>query len=105
LVSLYYENFHFLAFYEPGEPPRSVSSKARGKEKSFFVEVLMTGSTLGVYSNFLAVPGEEPSPVSASFILGALDKRMVVGFLSEILPTTREMFRDCVKNWMNIYKL
>jgi hypothetical protein len=65
----------------------------------------MTGSTLGVYSNFLVVPGEEPSPVSASFSLGTLKECMVVGFLNRILPATREMFRDYVKNWMNIYKL
>jgi hypothetical protein len=33
-----------------------VSPKARGWKKYFFVDVLMTGSTLGAYSNCLAVP-------------------------------------------------
>jgi hypothetical protein len=37
----------------------------------------------------LAVPGEEPSPVSSSFILGAFDEHLVVGFLGGILPATR----------------
>jgi hypothetical protein len=67
----------------------SVSPKTGGWTKDFFVEVFMTDSTLGVYSNFLVVPGEEPSPISASFSLGALDKHLVVGFLGGILPTAR----------------
>jgi hypothetical protein len=45
----------------------------------------MIGSTLGVYSNCLAVLGEEPSPVLASFNLGDLGEHLVVGFLSDIL--------------------
>jgi hypothetical protein len=66
----------------------SVSPKARGWTKYFFVVVLMTGSTLGAYSNCLAVPGEEPSPISGSFIFGALGEHLVVGFLDDILPAT-----------------
>jgi hypothetical protein len=67
----------------------SVSPKAGGWTKYFFVDVLMTGSTLGAYSNCLVVPREEPSPVSASFSLGALDEHLVVGFLGDILPAAR----------------
>jgi hypothetical protein len=65
-----------------------VSSKAEGWTRSFFVVVLMTCSTLGAYSNYLMVLGEEPSPISIYFIFGALDKCLVVGFLDDILPTT-----------------
>jgi len=50
---------------------------------SFIVEVLMTSSTLGAYSNYLVVPGEEPSPIYASFNFGSLGERLVVGFLEE----------------------
>jgi hypothetical protein len=80
----------------------SVSSKVRGWEKYFFVEVLMTSSTLGACSNYLAVPGEDPSPISSSFSLGSLGECLVVGFLSGIFPTTREEFIDHVRNHMNI---
>jgi hypothetical protein len=83
----------------------SVSTKPKGWEKSLFFKVLITGSALGEYSNGLAVPGEETSPISDSFSLGALNKCLVVGFLGDILPTTRAEFRDCVRNRMNIYKL
>jgi hypothetical protein len=64
----------------------SVSPKAEGWTKYFFVVVLMTGSTLGAYSNCLAVLGEEPSHISASFSFGALGECLVVGFLGGILP-------------------
>jgi hypothetical protein len=67
----------------------SVSPKRGVWTKDFFVEVFMTGSSLGVYSNYLTIPGEEPSPVSASFSLGSLGEHLVVGFLSEILPAAR----------------
>jgi hypothetical protein len=67
----------------------SVSSKAGGWKKTFFVDFLMTGFTLGAYSNFLVVPGEEPSHVSTSFSLGALDEHQVVVFLSNIFLATR----------------
>jgi hypothetical protein len=50
-----------------------VLPKAGGWIQSLFVDVLMRDSTLGVYSNYLAVPREQPSPVSYSFGLGALD--------------------------------
>jgi hypothetical protein len=76
----------------------SVSPKSGGWAKNFFVDVLMTGSALGAYSNYLVVPGEEPLLVSASFILGALDECLVVGFLGDIFPTTRVEFRVCVRN-------
>jgi hypothetical protein len=46
----------------------------------------MTDSALGAYYNYLAVPGEEPSPVSTSFSLGALEKCLVGGFLRGIFP-------------------
>jgi hypothetical protein len=67
----------------------SVSPKAEGLEKYFFVDVLMTGSALGAYSNCLTVPVEEPSPVSNYFRLGDLDEHMVVGFIGNIFPTAR----------------
>jgi hypothetical protein len=67
----------------------SVSPMTRGQKKDLFVEVLMTGSTLGAYSNCLIVPGEEPSLVSASFRLGALNECLVIGFLGGIFPATR----------------
>jgi hypothetical protein len=66
--------------------------------KSFFVVVLLIGFSLGVYSNCLMVPKEEPSPISGSFSFGSLDEHLVVGFLDGILPATRVVFRDCVRN-------
>jgi hypothetical protein len=44
----------------------------------------MTGSTLGENSNYLAMLGEYPSPISASFNFGALGERLVIGFLGGI---------------------
>jgi hypothetical protein len=64
----------------------SMSPKARGWMKTFFVVVLMTGSSLGVYSNFFAAPGEEPSPISGSFSFDTLNDHLVVGFLGGIVP-------------------
>jgi hypothetical protein len=66
----------------------SVSPKAGGWMKTFFVVVLMIGSGLGAYSNCFAIPGEEPSPTSGSFRFSALDDRLVVGFLGGIVPAT-----------------
>jgi hypothetical protein len=62
--------------------------------KTFFVVVLMTGCNLGTYSNCLAVPREECSPVSGSFIFGALSERLVVGFINDIVPL------KLVKTWL-----
>jgi hypothetical protein len=56
---------------------------------ALFVEVLMTGFALGAYSNYLVLPGEEPSPIFSSFILGALGECLVVGFLGGIFPKAR----------------
>jgi hypothetical protein len=64
----------------------SISPKAGGWMKNFFISVLTTGSGLGMYSNFLVIPGEEPSLVSGSFFFGALDEHLVVGFLNGIVP-------------------
>ena len=66
----------------------SVSPKVRGWMKTFFVVVLTTGSGLGTYSIFLAVPEEETSLVYGSFIFGALDEHLVVGFIGGIVPAT-----------------
>jgi len=66
----------------------SVSPKAECWMKYFFVVILMTGSTLGAYSNCLTVPGEEHSPISSSFIFGALDELLAFGFLGDIVPST-----------------
>jgi hypothetical protein len=45
----------------------SLSPKVGVWKKYFFVDVLMKGSALRVYSNYLAVPEEEPSHVSSLF--------------------------------------
>jgi hypothetical protein len=67
--------------------------------KTFFVDVLMTGSDLGIYSNYLATPGEEPSPTSGSFNFGALGDHLVFGFLGSIVPATeKSKFRYYAKN-------
>ena len=63
-----------------------VSPKIGCWTEAFFFEVFMTDSSMGVYYNFLVVALEEPSPIFASFILGALDKHLVVGFIEGILP-------------------
>jgi hypothetical protein len=65
-----------------------VSPKAIGWMKTFFIVVLTTDSGIGTYSNCLAIPREEPSPVFGSFSLGALGEHLVVGFLSAIVPAT-----------------
>jgi hypothetical protein len=63
----------------------SVSPNTRGWMKTFFVIFLTISSTLGAYSNFLVVPGEEPSPVFGSLSFGALNEFLVVGFLYDIV--------------------
>jgi hypothetical protein len=63
--------------------------KTGGWTKYSFVDVLMTGFTLGVYSNCVSIPGEEPSHVSTYFSLGALEEHLVVGFIGGILPAAR----------------
>jgi hypothetical protein len=67
---------------------------AKGWLKTFFVVVLTTGSNLGTYSNCLAVPQEECSLVSGSFIFGALGEHLVVGFIDDIVPL------KLVKTWL-----
>jgi hypothetical protein len=54
--------------------------------KIFLVDVLMTGSGLGVNSNFFVDPGDEPSPTSDYFSLGSLGDHLVVGFFGGIFP-------------------
>jgi hypothetical protein len=66
----------------------SILPNSEGWMKNFFVAVLTTGSDLGTYTNFLAVPGEELAPVSGSFSFGSLGKRLVVYFLDDIVPAT-----------------
>jgi hypothetical protein len=68
----------------------SVLLKTKGWIKSFFVEALITGSALREYFNCLVVLGEEPSHVSTSFILGALNERLVIGLLGGIFPVARK---------------
>jgi hypothetical protein len=60
--------------------------------KVFFVNVLMTGSGLGMYSNCFVTPGEVPTPTSSYFIFGALNDRLVVGFLGGIVIATQKKF-------------
>jgi hypothetical protein len=75
----------------------SVSPKARGWVKTFFVVVLMIFFGLRVYSNFFAAPGEEPSTTSSSFSFGALEHCLVVGFLGGIVPATKIEFQRLCK--------
>jgi hypothetical protein len=70
-----------------------ISPKARGWEKYFFVKFLMTSYALRAYSNCLTPPEEEPSLALDSFSFSALRERLVVGFISGILPTTITQFR------------
>jgi hypothetical protein len=74
-----------------------VSPKAGGWMKTFFVEVLMTGFGLGVYSNCLAALGKEPSPTSGSFSFGALDDHLVVGFVGDIVPVIKTTLQRLCK--------
>jgi hypothetical protein len=66
----------------------SISPKARGWKKNFFVFILTAGSGLEMYSNCLMIPREEPSPISGYFRFGSLLERLVVGFLDDIFSTT-----------------
>jgi hypothetical protein len=54
--------------------------------KTVFVDVLITGFSLGENSNCFDAPGEETAPTSGSFSLGALGNHLVVGFLGGIIP-------------------
>jgi hypothetical protein len=65
--------------------------------KIFLVDVLMTGSSLGENSNCFVGPGDEPSPTSGSFSLGALGDRLVFGFFGGIVPANKKIksFRTC----------
>jgi hypothetical protein len=74
--------------------PNACICIAKGWMKTFFVVVLTTCSDLGAYSNFLTVPREECSPVSGSFIFGALKECLLVGFIGDIVPL------QLVKNWL-----
>ena len=59
----------------------------------------MTSSDLGIYSNCLATPGEEPSPTSDSFSFGTLGDHILFEFLGEIVPATEKSnFRYYAKN-------
>jgi hypothetical protein len=66
----------------------SISPKAGGWMKTFFVAVLTIGSGIRTQSNYLVVLGEEPSPVSGSFSFGALNEHLMVGFLGDIILAT-----------------
>jgi hypothetical protein len=67
--------------------------------KTFFVDVLMTGSGLRVYSNCFATPGEEPSPTSGSFSFGTLGDRLVFNSLVALfLQLKKSKFRYYAKN-------
>jgi hypothetical protein len=63
----------------------------------------MTSSTLGEYSNYLTVPGEEPSPFFSSFSLVSPDEHLVVGFLGGIFFCSLNIVRHCVKDQIMIY--
>jgi hypothetical protein len=74
-----------------------VSPKDEGWMKTFFVVVLMTGSSLKEYSNCFVISGEEPSPISGSFSFGTLKDHLVVGFLGGIIPATKIKFQRLCK--------
>jgi hypothetical protein len=57
----------------------------------------VTGSGLVVYSNYFMAPREETSPTSGSFIFGALDDNLVVGFLGVIVPAIKIKFQRLYK--------
>jgi hypothetical protein len=63
-------------------------TKGRRLEKIFLCCCFDDKLTLGVYSNYLVVLREEPSPILTYFSFGALGERLVVGFLGGILPAT-----------------
>jgi hypothetical protein len=67
----------------------SVSPKAGGWTKGSLVILLMTNTSLGTKSNFLATDGEEPSPTSDSYSLGALGDFLVDGFFGGIIPVIK----------------
>jgi hypothetical protein len=71
-----------------------VSPNARGWMKTFFVAILMTCSSLDVYSNFFATPREEPSPTSGSFNFGSFDDHLVVIFLGKIFLAIQNKFLE-----------
>jgi hypothetical protein len=58
-----------------------MSPNARGWENFFLVDVRITGSIFETKSSSLVAPGVDPSLISASFFLGVLGERLVVGFL------------------------
>jgi hypothetical protein len=72
----------------------SILPKAGGWMEIFFVVFLTTGSDLETYSNFLAVPREEPLPIFGSFSFGSLDECLVVGFIGDIVSL------ESFKNWL-----
>jgi hypothetical protein len=64
----------------------------------------MTGSALVAKSSCLVVPGEDPSPTSASFNFGSLGEHLVVGFLGGIFSCRENNVRHRVAERMLIYK-
>jgi hypothetical protein len=64
----------------------------------------MTGSSLGENSNYLAVPGEDPSPNSSSFNFGFLVEHLVVGFFGGIFSCRENNVRHHVVDRMMIHK-
>jgi hypothetical protein len=67
--------------------------------KTFFLDVLMTGFGLRVYSNCFSTPGEEPSPTSGSFSFDALGDHLVFDFLGGIfLAIKKSKHRYYAKN-------
>jgi hypothetical protein len=55
--------------------------------KILLVDVPMTSSSLGGNSNYFVGPRDKPFPTYDSFILGALDDRLVLSFFGGIVPT------------------
>jgi hypothetical protein len=64
----------------------------------------MASSALVANSNYLKVPGEDPSPTSASFNSGSLGKCLVVGFLGGIFSYREKIIRHHVADRMLIHK-
>jgi hypothetical protein len=64
----------------------SLSLNIGGWENVFLVDVWITSFSFQEKSSSLVVPGADPPPTCASFLLGVLCEDLFVGFLRGIFP-------------------